>query len=103
MPTTRKRIGFLPRIEVQSIIEAICQDQKLSQSKVTGILVEEALNARGLIENKGSNKVINHPLNKTNYKHTNQESMNNDIQMIKEYIEYKLFKKIMTEQMHKPK
>ena len=44
--------------------------------------VLEALNARGLIENKGSNKVINHPLNKTNYKHTNQESMNNDIQMI---------------------
>ena len=43
MPSQRKRIGFLPREEVQKIIDQICEDNKLSQSKVTGILVEEAL------------------------------------------------------------
>ena len=43
MPTPRKRIGFLPRVEVHQIIENICKENKLSQSKVTGLLVEEAL------------------------------------------------------------
>ena len=47
MPTQRKRIGFLPRSEVQNIIDKICSHNKLSQSKVTGILVEEALISRG--------------------------------------------------------
>ena len=43
MPSQRKRIGFLPREEVQKIIDQICKHNKLSQSKVTGLLVEEAL------------------------------------------------------------
>ena len=101
MPTTRKRIGFLPRIEVQSIIEVICKDHKLSQSRVTGILVEEALIARGLIDNNGSNKIIKPTFIKNNYKDSIQESNNNDIQMINEYIEYKLFKRIMNEHMNR--
>ena len=49
MPTQRKRIGFLPRSEVQNIIDKICSHNKLSQSKVTGILVEEALISRGIL------------------------------------------------------
>ena len=49
MPTLRKRIGFLPKSEVQIIIEKICIHNRLSQSKVTGILVEEALKSRGVI------------------------------------------------------
>ena len=49
MPTHRKRIGFLPKAEVQNIIEKICYHNKLSQSKVTGILVEEALSFRGVL------------------------------------------------------
>ena len=49
MPTQRRRIGFLPRSEVQKIIDNICNHNKLSQSKVTGILVEEALSSRGLL------------------------------------------------------
>ena len=49
MPTQRKRIGFLPRLEVQSIIDQLCKQNKLSQSKVTGILVEEALTTRGVL------------------------------------------------------
>ena len=54
MPTQRRRIGFMPRSEVQNIIDKICNVNKLSQSKVTGILVEEALRSRGVLKN--SNK-----------------------------------------------
>ena len=49
MPSQRKRIGFLPRSEVQLTIDQFCKDNKLSQSKVTGILVEEALISRGVL------------------------------------------------------
>ena len=50
MPSPRKRIGFLPRAEVQEIIDVICIEENLSQSKVVGILVEEALAARGIFD-----------------------------------------------------
>ena len=56
MPTQRRRIGFLPRSEVQNIIDKICFHNKLSQSKVTGILVEEALSSRGVL-NTSFNKL----------------------------------------------
>ena len=49
MPTTRKRIGFLPSVKVQEIIDDICKKEKLSQSKVTGLLVEKALENLDLI------------------------------------------------------
>ena len=62
MPTQRRRIGFLPSSEVQNIIDKICNHNKLSQSKVTGILVEEALRSRGvlilLLKNYHSNFVV---------------------------------------------
>ena len=50
MPSPRKRIGFLPDVEVQKIIDDICEERGLSQSRVTGLLVEEALKKRGLYE-----------------------------------------------------
>ena len=49
MPTPRKRIGFLPSEEVHEIIEKLCTANEVSQSKVTGLLVEEALRARGVL------------------------------------------------------
>ena len=49
MPSQRKRIGYLPSEEIQKIIDQICKYNKLSQSKVTGILVEEALSYRGFV------------------------------------------------------
>ena len=58
MPSQRKRIGFLPREEVQKIIDQICEHNKLSQSKVTGILVEEALSYRGVLKNSMNNKLF---------------------------------------------
>ena len=52
MPSNRKRIGYLPSEEVHNIIEDICKNNRFSQSKVTGILVEEALRSRGILNNK---------------------------------------------------
>ena len=46
MPSIRKRIGYLPSINAQKTITKIANREKLSQSKVVGILVEEALIAR---------------------------------------------------------
>ena len=49
MPSPRKRIGFLPSEEVHEIIEKLCTANEFSQSKVTGLLVEEALRSRGVL------------------------------------------------------
>ena len=56
MPSPRKRIGFLPSEEVHEIIEKLCTANEFSQSKVTGLLVEEALRSRGVLnESYGQN------------------------------------------------
>ena len=113
MPTQRKRIGFLPRSEVQNIIDKICNHNKLSQSKVTGILVEEALRSRGVLNtsnkelslkffcNKGDalsipNKTFNNEVTMVeDNNHLDDESINDEVQMINDYIEFKFFKNIM--------
>ena len=43
-----KRIGYLPRKRVLEIIDEISKSESISRSKVVGILVEEALDARGI-------------------------------------------------------
>ena len=43
-----KRIGYLPRRRVLEIIDEISKSESISRSKVVGILVEEALDARGI-------------------------------------------------------
>ena len=48
MPSIRKRIGYLPSLDIQKIITNISKKEKLSQSKIVGLLVEEALRARGV-------------------------------------------------------
>ena len=58
MPSRRKRIGYLPSINAQETITKIATRQNLSQSKVVGILVEEALIARSRIDHKNSNDLI---------------------------------------------
>ena len=50
MPTKKRRIGFIPRLDVLNVINNISKEEKLSNSKVVNILIEEALYARGLIE-----------------------------------------------------
>ena len=58
MDNSVKRIGYLPRKRVLEIIDKISQTESISRSKVVGILVEEALVARG-IDNFGVGNKIN--------------------------------------------
>ena len=113
MPSQRKRIGFLPREEVQNIIDQICEHNKLSQSKVTGILVEEALTSRGVLNNSTHNKayeidsntnrsllITNTIFNNKNHIDNNNHNLNenyikDEVQMINDFIEFKFFKNIM--------
>ena len=62
MPSIRKRIGYLPSINAQKTISKIANKEKLSQSKVVGILVEEALIARIGFDLKNSNDLIENNL-----------------------------------------
>ena len=119
MPTLRKRIGFLPKSEVQTLIEKICIHNKLSQSKVTGILVEEALKSRGVLNtyikplasdfindisetSLTDNKAFKSELpNKDDNKSSFNSSINDEVQMINDYIEFKFFKNIMNRNKRK--
>ena len=113
MPSPRKRIGFLPSEEVHEIIEKLCTANEFSQSKVTGLLVEEALRSRGVLNdsygrNQNDNKdSINlsfdretfsennkSPLNVDEYA-VNKKVLSDDIKMMHEFIEFKYFKKVM--------
>ena len=114
MPTSRKRIGFLPTNEVKNIIDKICLRNNLSQSKVTGILVEEALKARNLYKLKNEQNIEEIDLNKELYESNfsnkiNQFTSNNkyieedkedkeekEYTLIKEYLNYKNFKKLLS-------
>ena len=58
MPSRRKRIGYLPSINAQETISNIANKEKLSQSKVVGILVEEALLARSELDHQISKDLI---------------------------------------------
>ncbi len=119
MPTLRKRIGFLPKSEVQVIIEKICIHNKLSQSKVTGILVEEALKSRGVLNtyinplvsdfiNVNSDTLLNDSKafkselsNEDDNINSLNSSINDEVQMINDYIEFKFFKNIMNRNKRK--
>ena len=113
MPSPRKRIGFLPSEEVHEIIEKLCTANEFSQSKVTGLLVEEALRSRGvlnqsLVQNKfGKGDLINFSFDQETFSENNKSPLNefdcevnkkvlsDDIKMMHEFIEFKYFKKIM--------
>ena len=113
MPSQRKRIGFLPSEEVHKIIDKLCRTNEFSQSKVTGLLVEEALRSRGILSdsffsNTGDNSTFSNysfeqdlssennesPANFKDYK-VNKKSFSYDIKMMHEFIEFKYFKKVM--------
>ena len=70
-----KRIGYLPRKRVLEIIDEISKSESISRSKVVGILVEEALDARG-IANFGYSNINKSELYKSNiYKDTKNDSI----------------------------
>ena len=60
-----KRIGYLPRKRVLEIIDEISKSESISRSKVVGILVEEALDARG-IANFGYSNITKSNIHKSN-------------------------------------
>jgi len=113
MPSQRKRIGFLPSEEVHEIIDKLCRANDFSQSKVTGLLVEEALRSRGVLSDsfskktKFSNNFFNDSFEKEILSRINNVSSNwdsyklnkqlfsEDISLMHEFIEYKYFKKVM--------
>ena len=117
MPSQRKRIGFLPSEEVHDVIDKISKANKYSQSKVTGLLVEEALRSRGLVKSSFSSmnnlddtqdntfernndtsnnfSTISEPSRYSNFSSINKNNFNEDLKMINEFIEYKLFKRVM--------
>ena len=113
MPSQRKRIGFLPSEEVHEIIDKLCSANKFSQSKVTGLLVEEALRSRGVLSDTFNydngykrnfinysfdhdpfSKNINSSSNSVDYK-VNKKVFADEIKMMYEFIEFKYFKKVM--------
>ena len=113
MPSPRKRIGFLPSEEVHEIIEKLCTANEFSQSKVTGLLVEEALRSRGVLNESFSQKnaekvdLINFSFDPDTFSkknkflryaeeyEINKEVLSDDIKMMHEFIEFKYFKKVM--------
>ena len=113
MPSPRKRIGFLPSEEVHEIIEKLCTANEFSQSKVTGLLVEEALKSRGVLNKSLShnevkkNDLMNFSLDQEIFSENNKfpengddytvnkKVLSDDIKMMHEFIEYKYFKRVM--------
>ena len=113
MPSPRKRIGFLPSEEVHEIIEKLCTSNKFSQSKITGLLVEEALRSRGVLNesieknNRDERDLINFSFDLDKFSENNKSPRNvndyevdkkvlsDDIKMMYEFIEFKYFKKVM--------
>ena len=71
-----KRIGYLPRKRVLEIIDEISKSESISRSKVVGILVEEALDARG-IANFGYSNISNpNSYRSNNFKELQHENIN---------------------------
>ena len=113
MPSQRKRIGFLPSEEVQNIIDKLCKANKFSQSKLTGLLVEEALRSRGVLsqsfksDTSDNDDFINNSFEqkylsknnkiprKSDVYSVNKQVFSDDIKMMHEFIEFKYFKKVM--------
>ena len=69
-----KRIGYLPRKRVLEIIDEISNSESISRSKVVGILVEEALDARGIANFGYSNISKSNLLKSDNYQDIQNEN-----------------------------
>ena len=71
-----KRIGYLPRKRVLEIIDEISKSESISRSKVVGLLVEEALGARGIANFGYSNTSKSNLYKSDNYKDLKNEKVN---------------------------
>ena len=68
MPTKKKRVGFIPRDDVLRIIDKLSIENNLSNSKIIGILVEEALSIRGIFNKRNGKAIQSYQLNNNNKK-----------------------------------
>ena len=103
----------MPSEEVHEIIDKLCRANEFSQSKVTGLLVEEALRSRGVLSDTFNQKTTNNgkfindsfqqeqlsinkqsPASRDIYS-VNRKEFYEDIKMMHEYIEFKHFKRVM--------
>ena len=75
-----KRIGYLPRKRVLEIIDEISKSESISRSKVVGILVEEALDTRG-IANFGYSNISKSNLHKSDIF---KDSQNKNMHLLKD-------------------
>ena len=108
----------MPSEEVHEIIEKLCTANEFSQSKVTGLLVEEALRSRGVLnESYGQNQHDQRDFINFSFDHeklfennksqlnvdeyaVNKKVLSDDIKMMHEFIEFKYFKKVMKRNNH---
>ena len=74
MPTKKKRVGFIPREDVMSIIDKLSIENNLSNSKIISILVEEALSIRGIFNKKNGRLTQSYQQNKDNSKKLSNNS-----------------------------
>ena len=111
MPSQRKRIGFLPKQEIHDLIEKISNENNFSQSRVTGLLVEEALRSRGLLdsslesisykshnkskENQTYNNGYSNSFSNLNFSDKENFKFEEELEMINQFIEFKFFKKVI--------
>ena len=58
MPTPAKRIQCLLRPDVLKLVETISEEENLSASKVVSMLVEEALETRGVVNKSKGKKTL---------------------------------------------
>ena len=73
-----KRIGYLPRKRVLEIIDEISKSESISRSKVVGLLVEEALDARGIANFGYSNIKKSNLYNSEIFKESQNENINSE-------------------------
>ncbi len=76
MESNVKRIGYLPRKRVLEIIDQISKSESISRSKAVGILVEEALDARGIANFGYSNIEKSKSFKSENYSDKKREKEN---------------------------
>ena len=105
----------MPSQEVHEIIDKLCKANEFSQSKVTGLLVEEALRSRGVLSDvfqEKSFELLNFINNSFEHESVsrndktlvnrddcivNKKALSADIKLMHEFVEFKYFKKVMNQ------
>ena len=96
MPTKKRRVGFIPRSDVLEIINQLSFESNLSNSKIINILVEEALQKRGIFNIKTSQ--INNNESIESLAKDNKKISKNNTKPVKHYFNNKLIEHHTLEQ-----